>query len=288
MANGGSITKMMPTVNVVAPPIARGSFELPSLEDLREKELAMGRGSKEQPVRTEQLKTEADLNDAYVKINAENEQLNAEINTLLYGESSEVPLVKKPPVPEDSEILKLEDVADDTDVFDDDSKNIMFDDVIEKLGVKPDNQREAYKNLEKFAELTRNTESSNNYTAVNIPVGGEEATTAKGAYQFVDGSIVPALNRLKRLIGEQPWMTELRKSNDIFSLTNRQQDLLFFGDMFEKTVDKTTGVGDKLLKKIMKGDKNAMFQMYKKAHHTGKLPPEALKNARRNFLKGTK
>ena len=288
MANGGSITKMIPTVNVVAPPIARGSFELPSLEDLREKELAMGRGSKEQPVRTEQLKTEADLNDAYVKINAENEQLNAEINTLLYGESSEVPLVKKPPVPEDSEILKLEDVADDTDVFDDDSKNIMFDDVIEKLGVKPDNQREAYKNLEKFAELTRNTESSNNYTAVNIPVGGEEATTAKGAYQFVDGSIVPALNRLKRLIGEQPWMTDLRKSNDIFSLTNRQQDLLFFGDMFEKTVDKKTGVGDKLLKKIMKGDKNAMFQMYKKAHHTGKLPPEALKNARRNFLKGTK
>jgi len=38
------------TVNVVAPPIARGSFNLPSLEDLREKELAMGRGAKETEV----------------------------------------------------------------------------------------------------------------------------------------------------------------------------------------------------------------------------------------------
>ena len=30
--------------------------------------------------------------------------------------------------------------------------------------------------------------------------------------------------------------------------------------------------------------KNAMIEMYKKAHHTGKLPPEAEKNARRKFL----
>jgi len=50
MAEGGSITDMLPTVNVVAPPIARGSFKLPSLEDLREKELAMGRGAKETEV----------------------------------------------------------------------------------------------------------------------------------------------------------------------------------------------------------------------------------------------
>ena len=50
MAEGGSITDMLPTVNVVAPPIARGSFNLPSLEELREKELAMGRGVKETEV----------------------------------------------------------------------------------------------------------------------------------------------------------------------------------------------------------------------------------------------
>ena len=37
------------------------------------------------------IQTEADLNDAYAKINAENEQLNAEINTLLYGKSLETP-----------------------------------------------------------------------------------------------------------------------------------------------------------------------------------------------------
>jgi hypothetical protein len=50
MAGGGSITEMMPTVNVVAPPIARGSFEFPSFEELLEKELAMGRGVKETEV----------------------------------------------------------------------------------------------------------------------------------------------------------------------------------------------------------------------------------------------
>jgi len=50
MARGGSITDMLPTVNVVAPPIARGSFNLPSLEELREKELVMGRGVKETEV----------------------------------------------------------------------------------------------------------------------------------------------------------------------------------------------------------------------------------------------
>ena len=50
MAGGGSITEMMPTVNVVAPPIARGSFEFPSFEELLEKELAMGRGIKEAEV----------------------------------------------------------------------------------------------------------------------------------------------------------------------------------------------------------------------------------------------
>ena len=202
------------------------------------------------------------------------------VNPIMTQESER----EAPPVPEDSAILKLEDVADDTDVFDDDSKNIMFNDVIERLGVKPDDQAKAYRNLEKFAELTRNTESSNNYKAENIPVGKNKKTSAKGAYQFVDGSIVPALNRLKRLINEQTWMTDLRKSKDIFSLTDKQQDLLFFGDIFEKRVDKTKGVGDKLLKKIVKGDRNAMLQMYEKAHHTGVLPPEAKKNAQRKFL----
>jgi hypothetical protein len=185
----------------------------------------------------------------------------------IYSEEKEAPLPKvKPPVSED---------------FD---KNLMFDKVIERLGVEFEDKEEAYKNLEKFAELTRNTESSNNYKAENIPVGKKKKTSAKGAYQFLDGSIVPAINRLERLIGKQPWMADLKKSKNIFSLTDKQQDLLFFGDMFEKTVDKTKGFGDNLLKKIVKGDRNAMLQMYEKAHHTGKLPPEAKKNAQRKFL----
>ena len=189
------------------------------------------------------------------------------MDEVISGVSSEVPFPKeKPPVPEDF------------------NKNFMFNKVIERLGIESKDQEKAIKNLEQFAERTRKAESSNNYKAENIPVGKKKKTSAKGAYQFLDGSIVPAINRLEKLIGEQPWMTDLRKSNNIFSLTDKQQDLLFFGDMFEKTVDKTKGLGDNLLKKIVKGDKNAMFEMYQKAHHTGKLPPEAEKNARRKFL----
>ena len=63
-----------------------------------------------------------------------------------------------------------------------------------------EDRTEARKNLAEFAKRTRDTESGGfgGYTAVNQPVGDEEATTAKGAYQFVEGSIVPALNRLKK------------------------------------------------------------------------------------------
>jgi hypothetical protein len=186
MAEGGSITDMLPTVNVVAPPIARGSFKLPSLEDLREKELAMGRGVKETEVEPSVTPVEIApvLPNVIPEVEAGVEDFGYQGPEVDGDVAAPLP-PKKPPT-----LI--------------DSKNIMFNDVIERLGVKPDDQEKAYRNLEKFAELTRNTESSNKYKAVNIPVDGEEATTAKGAYQFVDDSIVPALNRLKRLIGEQP------------------------------------------------------------------------------------
>ena len=161
---------------------------------------------------------------------------------------------------------------------------------LDRLKVKQEDRNEARKNLAEFAKRTRDTESGGfgGYTAVNQPVGDEEATTAKGAYQFVEGSIVPALNRLKKYIGEKDWMTQAREHKDIFKLTPKQQDLLFYGDILDKTVGKEKGRGDKYLKKIMKGDKKAMFELWTEAHHTGELPEEAYRNAMTKFLKGNK
>jgi len=83
-------------------------------------------------------------------------------------------------------------------------------------------------------------------------------------------------------------MTQAREHKDIFKLTPKQQDLLFYGDILDKTVGKEKGRGDKYLKKIIKGDKKAMFDLYKEGHHIGELPEEAYKNAITKFLKGNK
>ena len=91
-----------------------------------------------------------------------------------------------------------------------------------------------------------------------------------------------------KYIGEKDWMTQAREHKDIFKLTPKQQDLLFYGDILDKRVGKEKGRGDKYLKKIIKGDKKAMFEMYKEAHHTGELPEEAYRNAMTKFLKGNK
>ena len=187
--------------------------------------------------------------------------------------------------------VKPERVDDNKLVSSDDSDlDYLIGEHLDRLKVKQEDRNEARKNLAEFAKRTRDTESAGfgGYTAVNQPVGDKEATTAKGAYQFVEGSIVPALNRLKKYIGEKDWMTQAREHKDIFKLTPKQQDLLFYGDILDKRVGKEKGRGDKYLKKIIKGDKKAMFDLYKEGHHTGELPEEAYRNAMTKFLKGNK
>lgn len=130
----------------------------------------------------------------------------------------------------------------------------------ERLGVDPST---AYDNLLEFAEVVGQVESNGDLTALNIPQKGKEASSAAGKYQFVKGSIEPALNRLARTLGELPWMAELRENKDVTVLDNEQQTLLFLGEMLEKKGS------DKYMKDIMaSGDKTKMLEAYYKLHHT--------------------
>ena len=116
--------------------------------------------------------------------------------------------------------------------------------------------------LNVFMPTVLEMESSGNYQAVNIPQEGKEATTAKGGFQFVEGSVEPALNRLERRIGKQDWGEELREHKDASKLTEQQQQLLFMGDLLEKKGS------DKYMKQVMAGDKQGSMDAYYKLHHT--------------------
>ena len=129
-------------------------------------------------------------------------------------------------------------------------------------------------------------ESSGDYEAINIPEKGKKKTTAKGAYQFIDGSVLPALKRLEVRIGKRDWIDRAKQHKDIFKLTPLQQDALFLGDIMEKTIKKTKGLGDKYIKRILKGDVKAMKDLYRIGHHTvGRkgMSPAARKNMNRWF-----
>jgi len=170
-------------------------------------------------------------------------------------------------------------VGDDTEAIND-IDNIIFNN-FERLNINVDDYDVAKNNLIDFATRTKMAESSGRYDAVNIPEKNKEATTAKGAYQFVKGSVLPALKRLEVRIGKRDWIDKAKEHKDIFKLTPLQQDALFLGDIMEKTIKKTQGLGDKYIKRILKGDVKAMKDLYRIGHHTvGRkgMSPAARKN----------
>ena len=180
---------------------------------------------------------------------------------------------------DDTEAYVPEVIGDDTEAVGD-INNIIFNN-FERLGINPDNYGIAKNNLIDFATRTKMAESSGDYKAVNIPEKGKKKTTAKGAYQFIDGSVLPALKRLEVRIGKRDWIDRAKQHKDIFKLTPLQQDALFLGDIMEKTIKKTQGLGDKYIKRILKGDVKAMKDLYRIGHHTvGRkgMSPAARKN----------
>jgi hypothetical protein len=140
--------------------------------------------------------------------------------------------------------------------------DLLFSKHLTRLGVPKDQQATAKERLLEFGDNVLAIESTNNYQAINPESG------AKGGYQFKDDSVAPALTRLRRYVKPQSWMDEVAKNKDARTLTPDQQELLFFGDILDKTVQGETGRGDRYLKGIIGGDKESALRMYYEGHHT--------------------
>ena len=120
-----------------------------------------------------------------------------------------------------------------------------------------DNEEQAISNLlDVFVPAVLEIESSGDYKAKN------KISTARGGFQFLQGSVEPALNRVEKYLGEQPWGAQLRIHKDASLLTSKQQTLLFIGDMLEKKGS------DKLMQLVFNGDMEGMIKAYEVLHHT--------------------
>ena len=113
-------------------------------------------------------------------------------------------------------------------------------------------------------------ESSGNPTAKN------PNSTASGLFQFLEGSVEPALNRAEKYLGTLPWGKELRVHKDASKLTPVQQTILFVGDMLEKTGS------DSLMLRVFNGDIEGMIKAYEVLHHTA--PDKATEDRAREIF----
>ena len=134
-----------------------------------------------------------------------------------------------------------------------------------------DNEEQAISNLlDVFTPAVLEIESSGDYQAKN------KISTARGGFQFLQGSVEPALNRVEKYLGEQPWGAQLRIHKDASLLTPKQQTLLFIGDMLEKKGS------DKLMQLVFNGDMEGMIKAYEVLHHTN-ADPKTKARARKIF-----
>lgn len=172
------------------------------------------------------------------------------------------------------------------------------------LGVDQEVMRE---HLKRFADGTGLTESSRNLKAESDKEG-----KAKGYYQWLtevpktkknpEGEGQPAfqtaLNRLSRYYEKgrkriAPWILKAKEHNDPTKLTKRQQDALFYADVFQRkgtTTEFGEGYEQGKLQEIMRtGNPDIMNKVYLDDWHT--KPPDmspaswqkVIDNARRSF-----
>jgi len=173
--------------------------------------------------------------------------------------------------------------------------NAILNGTAKRLGIKD------AKNIKKFSTLVAKMESegSGGSKALNTRGRPECAesprpvtcTSASGAFQFVRGSVGPALTRMEKQASRYKtpmpaWAKKLNarysdKKNPvsfedhqriITSLTYEQQEAIFLADITEKTIKINgkvqPGYGDELLRRIGDGDVEAMKTLYALGHHT--------------------
>ena len=153
-------------------------------------------------------------------------------------------------------------------------------------------------NVNYFMDTVAQIESTGNPTAAN------KNTTARGLYQFMagdyekgkQGSIETALNRLKSIYGRTRLPSYAMKLQEALNkdkkLKRKRGDAspaveevllkmspadsrdMFLGNMLQQDV------GNKFIKKIGQGDKEAMLEAYLKFHHRGNKNTKEYKKAR--------
>ncbi len=121
------------------------------------------------------------------------------------------------------------------------------------------NKNSLHNLLNVFVPFVLNTESSGRY---HIERGANPYSSASGGYQFLEGSVEPALNRVEKYMGKLPFSEELRAHKDTSKLSPEAQDLLFLGDLFEKKGS------DKYMQGVLDGGREEMLKAYYNLHHT--------------------
>jgi hypothetical protein len=122
--------------------------------------------------------------------------------------------------------------------------------------------RDVFMNCLEFARLVGIIENNNTL------YGKNPTSSAKGLYQFISGSIKPAVNRTRRYLGERNWYEELLEHKDASRVGWEEQTILFFANILGQRGS------DEYMKHIMEsGSKLHMELCYYKFHHTA--PDEA-------------
>ena len=123
------------------------------------------------------------------------------------------------------------------------------------------NIEEAQDTLNELTEFVLEAESDGDFNAAN------PNSSARGGFQFIKPSVVPAINRVESKIGKIERFDEVRQTGDVRNLNESDQTLLFIGDILEKSgSDKY--IQNLLDAKTPKEKRNAAYQIYSILHHT--------------------
>jgi len=148
--------------------------------------------------------------------------------------------------------------------------NKLLDLHLNRLGI--DSKELATRDLNELSDFILEVESDGDFNAAN------PNSSARGGYQFIKGSVIPAVNRLEKYLGPLPRFDEVRKTGDVRSLSPEDQTLLFMADILEKKGS------DKLINNFLnannkKDKQNAAYEIYTVLHHTtdkkGNIPLRA-------------
>jgi hypothetical protein len=140
----------------------------------------------------------------------------------------------------------------------------------DRLGIDKD---KAYLNALRFAHWVGQFENDGMLIGNNRPQEGHSPSSAKGLYQFIDGSVGPARNRLGR------HMDVSGLPNDPNDMTWEQQTLLLLADLLEKKG--SDRYMSRVLSDCMEGD---IEIAYYTLHHTA--PDKRTKDMTRGKLHG--